>query len=158
MLYLENYKTLYSVAIRMLPDQEAAHDVVMDLMVDVVRRPHFFRSKTMVPAYLVKAVINRSLNLIQRRKIERERILPLLNEPHSTYASQPGAALERTELNNALREAMTEMPRKTRSIFILHRRFKWKYRQIAVHLGISIKTVEKHMSVALKALRRVASG
>lgn len=158
MLYLESYKTLYNVAIRMLPDHEAAHDVVMDLMVDVVRRPRFFRSKTMVPPYLVKAVINRSLNLIQRRKMERERILPLLNEPHSAYASLPGAALEETELNTALRKVLNEMPTKTKSIFILHRRFSCKYREIAVHLGISVKTVEKHMSVALKALRRVATG
>lgn len=157
-LYRKNYEALYRAARNILHDPDTSHDVVMDLFVDVARRHRFFGSKSIVLPYLVKAVVNRSLNYIRKRQVERERMLPLLNEPRAAYALSPRTALEKTELDNAFREAMNKMPRKTKAIFILHRRFNMKYREIATRQGISVKTVEKHMSAALKVLRRVALG
>tara|TARA_R110000744_G_scaffold111486_1_gene209736 strand:+ start:59 stop:262 length:204 start_codon:yes stop_codon:yes gene_type:complete len=54
------------------------------------------------------------------------------------------------------REAYTEienLPDQCKKVFILSKREGLKYREISERLHISIKTVEVHMSKALKRLR-----
>ncbi len=52
----------------------------------------------------------------------------------------------------ALKNALNELPERTRNVFLLHRFEEFKYREIAQHLGISMSSVEKHMMDAIKHL------
>lgn len=52
----------------------------------------------------------------------------------------------------ALKNALNELPERTRVIVLLHRYEEFKYREIALHLGISVSSVEKHMMDAIKHL------
>jgi RNA polymerase sigma-70 factor (ECF subfamily) len=51
-----------------------------------------------------------------------------------------------------LREAILSLPPRWRQVYLLSRMQGMTYVQIARHCGISVKTVEKHMSNALAAL------
>lgn len=58
-----------------------------------------------------------------------------------------------------LRQALLSLPPRWRQVYLLSRMEGMTYAQIAVHCGISVKTVEKHMTNALAALcDRVGSG
>ncbi|MEP2101771.1 MAG: RNA polymerase sigma factor [Parasphingorhabdus sp.] len=52
----------------------------------------------------------------------------------------------------ALKNALNELPERTRTVFLLHRFEEFKYREIAQQLGISMSSVEKHMMDAIKHL------
>ncbi|WP_229953947.1 RNA polymerase sigma factor [Parasphingorhabdus litoris] len=52
----------------------------------------------------------------------------------------------------ALKNALNELPERTRTVFLLHRFEEFKYREIAQQLGMSMSSVEKHMMVAIKHL------
>ncbi len=52
----------------------------------------------------------------------------------------------------ALKNALNELPERTRNVFLLHRFEEFKYREIAQQLGISMSSVEKHMMDAIKHL------
>jgi RNA polymerase sigma-70 factor (ECF subfamily) len=52
----------------------------------------------------------------------------------------------------ALQLALTELPERTRAIFMLQRFESFTYREIAARLGISVSLVEKHMMDAIKHL------
>ncbi|MEO7966836.1 MAG: sigma-70 family RNA polymerase sigma factor, partial [Gemmatimonadaceae bacterium] len=52
-----------------------------------------------------------------------------------------------------LREAMEDLPERSRVVFEMSRAQGLKYSEIADALGISIKTVEAHMGKALRHLR-----
>jgi RNA polymerase sigma factor (sigma-70 family) len=54
--------------------------------------------------------------------------------------------------------ALNELPERTRTIFILFRLENMKQREIADMLGISIRTVEQHVSSASVTLRERLSG
>jgi RNA polymerase sigma-70 factor (ECF subfamily) len=45
------------------------------------------------------------------------------------------------------------LPEKCREVFMLSRSEDLSYKDISGHLGISVSTVEKHISKALKVLR-----
>ncbi len=53
-----------------------------------------------------------------------------------------------------LKEAINKLPPKCKEVFILSKFEKMKYKVIAENLGISIKTVENHISKAYSELRK----
>ena len=57
------------------------------------------------------------------------------------------------ELQNAYDLALKTMPEKQRTVFLLNRIDELKYKEIADHLELSVKAVEKRMSQALDHLR-----
>lgn len=62
-------------------------------------------------------------------------------------------SLDYKETNKKLMKAISEMPPVRRRVFEMSRLSNRSYREIAETLSISVKTVEKHVSQALKQLR-----
>lgn len=62
----------------------------------------------------------------------------------------PERVLQGRQAVRALELALKELPEKTRAVFLLHRFEGLKYREIAVRLGISASSVEKHMMAAIR--------
>lgn len=58
-----------------------------------------------------------------------------------------------TEFKEALEKAISNLPEKQRTVFLMNRIDKIKYAEIAETLDISQKTVEKHMSQSLIKIR-----
>jgi RNA polymerase sigma-70 factor (ECF subfamily) len=65
----------------------------------------------------------------------------------------PGKELELDEKID-LRTAISELPDKLKSVYLLSRVDGYKYNEIAEILGISVKAVEKRMSKTLALLRK----
>ncbi len=72
---------------------------------------------------------------------------------HSTHEN-PEFLLEEKEFMHKLQNAIADLPDNQREVFLLNRIDQKKYREIAELLNISIKTVEKRMSLALHTLRK----
>lgn len=69
------------------------------------------------------------------------------------------ASLEARDMLRRIEAAINELPDRTREIFMAHRFEDLTYPQIARRMGVSVKTVEKHISLALRELHRcVGSG
>jgi RNA polymerase sigma factor (sigma-70 family) len=85
-----------------------------------------------------------------------------LFRPGEADASDPAANPERILIaSERLRRALAvidAMPPKRREVFLLHRLEGLSYAQIAKRAGISIKTVEKHMALAMAQLSREVDG
>lgn len=68
---------------------------------------------------------------------------------------QPDALAAVEQELDELYMALDAMPKQTRRIFLLSRAHHQSYRQIAAACGVSVKTVEKHISRALRRLRPI---
>ena len=67
-LFFEQYQTLFNTAYRILGDEAAADDVTQDVFAKLwANRKNFIVEKS-IDAYLKRAVINTSLNYIEKRK------------------------------------------------------------------------------------------
>jgi len=90
------------------------------------------------------------------RKMRREYPMEESMFPESEVTSpDPSQLLQLNEVSELLAHALEALPERTREIFRLNRQEGLKYREIAVRLSISIKTVESNMGKALKALRHI---
>jgi RNA polymerase sigma-70 factor (ECF subfamily) len=61
--------------------------------------------------------------------------------------------LEMKEFDHKLQRAISNLPEKTRTAFLMSRMEDKSYAQIADSFGLSIKAIEKHISKAKKILR-----
>lgn len=61
--------------------------------------------------------------------------------------------LEMKEFDTKLQNALSNLPEKTRTAFLLSRMDEMSYTEIAKSFGLSVKAIEKHISKAKKILR-----
>ena len=59
-----------------------------------------------------------------------------------------------TEKFDRVKAAIAEMPPQCQRVFIMHKVYGFKYREISQQLGISVSTVEKHIMTGLKKCRQ----
>lgn len=71
---------------------------------------------------------------------------------HAAYESPEEAALA-DERIRALKEAIAALPPQCRAAFTLRMFHDRSYKEIAAHLGISAKTVEKHIATGAREVR-----
>lgn len=138
--------------------REEAEDLAQDSLLRVVEAGA--RAPVDTPLHLLLRVVrNAAIDRLRAKGREAKVIrrgLTTLDAPDPT----PGP--ERVLIaSERLRQALAiidAMPPKRREVFLLHRLEGLSYAQIARRAGISIKTVEKHMALAMAQLSREVDG
>ena len=103
-------------------------------------------------SFVFKIANNLFFNQVERQKV----ILKFKRRQGSAVENEdPQFIYEQKEFHELLERTISSLPEDQRTIFLLNRVEKKKYREIAVMLGISIKTVEKKMHLALTELRKI---
>jgi len=149
-LFFAYYKNLCAYANRILRDDIESENVVQSLFCKLWDERSQIEITIGVKPYLYKAVYFSSLNMLKRKKrVEKEVELDSLNLPEL----QNSNLAQVYELNEAVNQAIEQLPNKRQEIFRLSRFEQKTYKEIAIMLDISIKTVENQMGKALQTLR-----
>ena len=72
-------------------------------------------------------------------------------------SSDPETDFIRKELRNRLNEAVESLPVQNKIAFKLVRELRLKYKEAAEIMGISLKTLEAHVTSATKRLEKILS-
>ncbi|RZJ67175.1 MAG: sigma-70 family RNA polymerase sigma factor [Flavobacterium sp.] len=103
-------------------------------------------------SYLFTVAFKKSLKAIAHQKVvlnfAKSKVIPI-----STNES-PEFVLEEQEFQTKLSGAIANLKETQRVAFLMHRIDKMKYTEIAEHLGISVKAVEKRIHQAMISLKR----
>lgn len=145
------YPSLVRVAESLVHSRAVAEEIVQDVMLELWRRRESLAEESSPQAYLFQSTRNRSLNHIRHERVER------MGEPYAARkqavdAPAPSLLVE-DEIRVALKRAVDGLPDRCREVFELSRTHNLKYSEIALTLGISVKTVEAQMGKALRVLR-----
>ncbi len=148
-VFRAHFGELHRYAFKILGNTETAEETVQQVFLKLWEKDWQRIIHTSVRSYLYRAVYNESVNLIKReqRKVRYEIDLQHAGANH-TYAEQSD-----TELRRQLHVALARLPEKSRMVFEMSRFQELKYHEIADALTLSLKTVEWHMTRALKHLR-----
>lgn len=149
-LYQRYWEDCYRTACKMIYLEDVAQDVVQEVFFRVWERRHE-QDITAVRAYLLQATRNRVLNAIRDRKTDQrffdrlaEVTIDLLQENHALLR-------ENEQLLNLL---IDTLPDDCRETFRLSRQQQLTYKEIALQLQVSEKTVEKRISKSLHLFRK----
>lgn len=151
-LFKEEFKGLVLFSIQYVKDYEAAREIVQEAFIGLWDKRNQIDPSRQVKSYLSTTVRNRSLNYLRDNKKFDSRLLTQENlYPLASY--EQADRLVEKELQERIREAISELPERCREVFLLSRNEHLKYQVIADQLQISVKTVETQMSKALHHLR-----
>ncbi len=160
-LFRSTYDALYASVYRIVQSAAVADELVQDLFVAVwADRARWNPGDTIdrVRAYLFVAARRRALNAVRREAVERRWVEQAELGSGERAVESAEVIVERAERVRAVREAVARLPERGRAVLLLQWRRGLTYAEIAECLGISVKTVEVHVSRALKALRRSLAG
>lgn len=131
---------------------DAAPDLVQEAFMRILRSGAFDRIDYPRP-YLLRTA--RNLVFERARRKAREGATYPFDE--TCDAAQPPEQMRRMEeldIRRTFRPTLLAMRPRTRRIFLMSRLRQQTYREIADELGISVKSVEKHMTRALVRCRK----
>lgn len=133
-------------------DQDSARDVVQDVFTKVWQVRNTLDDSRSLRALLYTMIRNRALNERRsRREIERSVEVSPEWEPegHTDLEEQTDADL----LEARLRSWIDDLPERRREAFILSRYHGMSHEEIASFMGLTPRTVNTHIVLALKDLR-----
>lgn len=131
---------------------EAAPDLMQDAFTRVLRSGSFERLDN-PSAYLTRTARNILIERSRREMREQNIMFPLDEGLDAPVVAQQDWHIEAADLRHVYWQALREMPRKTRRIFLMHRLRGMRYSEIAEKFGISNQGVEYHMMRALARCR-----
>ena len=143
------YAGLCFYADKFLHDQDEARSIVQQVFVDLWIKRDKLVIQQSLKAYLFTTVKNYALDYLKHKVVETK----YLREVQPELVTSDRDLIEEAELNARINSAIEALPEKCREIFLLCRFEELRYSEIAQKLGISIKTVEMQMGIALKKLR-----
>lgn len=150
-LFKKHFAHLCNFAQQYVGDADTAQDLTQKVFIRLWEKREKIDPQQAIQSYLFTSVRNRCLNHIRDHKKYRSQILDLDASDFEVVVQEDGLALE--ELQEKIAAALQELPEKCRQVFEMSRFREMKYKDIAEELDISQKTVEAHMSKALKSLR-----
>ena len=143
------WKRLYLYAFKIYKDEAVCEDMIQEIFISLWKNA----SSTVIlnlEAYLLRAVKYKIANQIRNLKFDRQNteILESIPDPNLTLND-----LEYVDFEKNINDQINKLTPKCREVFLLSRIDHFSNAEIAAKLNLSIHTVEKHISNALKQLR-----
>jgi RNA polymerase sigma-70 factor (ECF subfamily) len=156
-VYNEYYEMLLYLSLQYLSDKEDAREAVQDAFVKLWENRSTLKETASIRNFLYTIVKNNCLNVLKKQEVifQTQEELKWM-EMHYQYEAMTRldfSDIEFEELQQKVNEAIGKLPDHCRKVFQLSRFEQLKNREIAQQLNITEKTVEAHMTKALKLLK-----
>ncbi|HAR38381.1 MAG: RNA polymerase sigma-70 factor [Bacteroidetes bacterium GWD2_45_23] len=156
-IFIQYFSKVRSFAAILLKSEQEAEDVAQDIFVKLWEEPELWEG-SLAKNYLYTMVKNSILNRIKRKNIESNYINHQINLQSSDELAEfedPLNEMYREELHLLLKVALEQMPDKRREVFEMSRFHHLSNQEIAEKLDLSVRTVEQHIYLVLKDLKKL---
>ncbi|WP_136466101.1 RNA polymerase sigma-70 factor [Flagellimonas onchidii] len=151
-LYDRYWDSAYLAAYNVLRDKKLCEDVVQEVFMDIWNRRKKIKVKSTFKTYFFSCVRYQVFAQIRKKeKTVRTELFEGLD--HRIHHNCPESEYLYQELVEKINRTVAHLPKKCREVYILSRNEHLSHAEISVRLHISTKTVENHMTKALKILR-----
>jgi RNA polymerase sigma-70 factor (family 1) len=151
-IFESHFKSLRNFLVYKFKDIERAEDVAQNAFVILWENCSKLKPEQ-AKSFLFTTAIRLSLNAIKHDKVVSN--FELQSKPSGIHQESPEFILLEAELNVQLEKAISDLPEKQRTVFLMNRFDNHSYTEIAALLDLSVKAVEKRMHLALLSLRKV---
>ncbi len=152
-LFREYFRPLTVFAKKYVKVQEVAEDIVQDLFLYLYEKENITEHDNRNGHFLYRLVRYRCLNHLEFQKIRNKKHPELQSHPVSN-PHDPLESLHRIELEHKYLQSLESLSPKCREVFEMSRLEGKLNQEIADELKLSKRTVETHISQALKILRK----
>ncbi|WP_299183442.1 sigma-70 family RNA polymerase sigma factor [uncultured Aquimarina sp.] len=149
-LFDKHYNRLYNYALKVLEKTDLSEELVQETFIKLWENfEHINQSERSIESFLITTLKNKIIDSY-RKKRTREKYTNVY-ALHTTIETEID---KQWELVERIENIYTTLEQKTTDIFKLSRDKGFTYKEISQKKGISIKTVELHISKALAAFKK----
>lgn len=152
-IYLHFFARLCVFAETIVKDQAQAKECVQDVFFEVWNKRASIIINQSMEGYLVRSTYNRALYYIRQSNIRTRNHEIIKTELINLDQEMTSLSDEDNERLEKIDKAINTLPEQCRKVFLLNKRDGKRYKEIADTLGISVKTVDNHISNAVKKIK-----
>ncbi|MGV3559591.1 RNA polymerase sigma-70 factor [Larkinella arboricola] len=154
-LYRLYYSALCSHAIRFVYTREIAEDIVGEVFYQLWKTGSYNSVEQTFRTYLYAAVRHRAYNYLRDELTGKKAPASLDDMELAGGDESPQTLIEYDETFQRLEKVIHELPSQCQRVFLMSRFENRKNQEIANELGIALKTVEAHLTRALRQMRQI---
>jgi RNA polymerase sigma-70 factor (ECF subfamily) len=160
-VFVNYFPFLQKFAEGYVSNKDEASDIVQSVFLSVWEKRDILKEDTNLNNYLITLTKNKCLNVIKHLKARHTYLQNQsynVNELLLNYYALENLNEDKlvlNELTKVIEDAINSLPGQCKEIFMMSRFDNMKYHEIADKMGISVKTVEKKMSISLEILRTI---
>ena len=151
-LFHKYSESLYAFALSITRDSFAAEEVTQLVFLKVWEKREQIKEHLSFKSFLFSVAYHETISWLRKEKSEKVRIGEFVRIS-GFQTNETEQTVEFRNIEGLANQLIHEMPVKRKEIFLLSRKQGFSNKEIAIRLGISIKTVENQMTSALKYLR-----
>ena len=154
-LYKKYSKKLFQFAFSIIKSKEETENILQEVFLKLWENRNSVEKDASVKSYIFSIAYNSSITSIRKKikEIQFIEYLKSLQKIHKEDEDSVNVKFEFKELTTQLHNIVNQLPDRQKEVYLLHREFGLKSRDIAEKLNISVNTIENHMSRALKTIR-----
>ncbi|RBL91838.1 hypothetical protein DF182_04340 [Chitinophaga flava] len=151
-IYQRYWRGLYTAASRRVKSRELAEEMIQDLFTGLWMNRSLLQVNVSLQAYLYTSIRNQVLNHFEKEDV-RKRYREQLKATATEQDHSMEEAINSNDLSGLLARQVARLPSKCREVYLMSRQQHIPNREIAARMQISEKTVESHLTKALKILK-----
>jgi RNA polymerase sigma-70 factor (ECF subfamily) len=152
-VFTEYHEKLYSFILKKTQSEYLAEEVVQITFIKLWNNRESLNENYSISTQLYRIGTTTLIDLIRKRNTSEAIIKKLVEEKNVSPLSEVVDNLEVKDLSLSIEKALKSLPPTRRKVFKMSRFQEMSYSEIANELSISTKTVENHISLAIKQLR-----
>lgn len=153
LIYQRYHRRTYSLCLRMTTSHTEAEDLTQEVFIQLFRKIGSFRGDSAFSTWLHRLTVNQVLMHFRRRSVKNEKTT---DDGEIPERSTPGSANPgRMQVVDriALKNAIAELPKGYKNVFVLHDIEGFEHEEVARQLGISVGTSKSQLHKARLKLR-----
>lgn len=151
-LYVRYKDKLHYFCLSLLKSEEETNDIVQEIFIRLWESRIFINPNLSFSSFLYTIARNRILNYFRDMDIDaKAKSILAQNKPVEEDVIESN--LIYTEYQNILKEAIEQLSPQRKKIFNMSRMDNLTHKEIAEQLGISVNTVQEHISESLRFIK-----
>lgn len=151
LLYKQYSRSMFNVGYRIVKDEDEAEDVLQEAFISAFRNLNRYRGDATFGAWLKRIVVNKAINAVKRRKMERFPEDGQIEVPIEEIDDQFDFPFTVEKVRNAI-ELLPDGYRMVLSLYLIE---GYDHAEIAEILGISESTSKSQFNRSKKKLREI---
>lgn len=153
------YSRLFNFANGYLNNRENSREVIQDVFLQLWHHRQKLADNTSLNAYLFTLTRNRCIDMVRRERLmlqfrtDKQEEYARLSENYHALSDPILDQIFAAELQTEIDKAVNSLPEQCRKVFIMSRTNGMKNKEISRILNLSEKTVESHLTKALRSIR-----
>ena len=153
--FILTFPKVKAFACKILQSEEDAEDIAQDIFVKLWDNPEIWENKDTWDSYIYAMTRNQIYNFLKHQSVELNYQEKFVQENASSYDFGIYDNLYAKELQLLIKLTLDNMPEQRRKVFSMSRQKGMSNQEIAEKLNLSVRTVERHIYLALQELKKV---